>query len=73
MRRLALAVSVAASGVVSGWIGQAIWRRSPDEIWATTAVAGVLWGIAIGLERPISRGLARVTGPQSSEAATLKK
>jgi hypothetical protein len=65
MRRVATAVSVAACGLFVGWIGQGVWRHSPDEIWAASAVVGVLGGLAIGFERPLSTVLGRVTRPRS--------
>ncbi|MEZ5284335.1 MAG: hypothetical protein R2712_05905 [Vicinamibacterales bacterium] len=60
MRRTMTALSVAGAGLFASVAGQAIWRQSPDEIWAGCAVVGVLLGAAIGFESSISRLLARV-------------
>ncbi len=59
MRRTVLAVFVAGTGLFASLAGQAIWRRSPDEIWAACAVVGVLSALAIGFESQISKALAR--------------
>ena len=64
MRRTMLAVFVAGTGLAGTGLfaslaGQAIWRRSPDEIWAACAVVGVLSAMAIGFESQISKVLTR--------------
>ena len=42
-------------------VGQAIWRQSPDEIWAACAVVGVLAALAIAFEPSILKHLAPFT------------
>ncbi len=62
MRRALAAVAFAGGGLFVGMLGQAIWRQSPDEIWAACAVVGVLLGIVVAFESAVSRLLSRVTG-----------
>jgi hypothetical protein len=62
MRRTLAALAIAGSGLFASLAGQAIWRRSPDEIWAACAVVGVLGGLAVGFESKISRLLNRIGG-----------
>jgi hypothetical protein len=52
---------VGVVGVVASWLGQAIWRTSPDELWAAVAVVSVLSGTAIVLEATISRLMGSLT------------
>jgi len=42
-------------------LGQAIWRQSPDEIWAACAVVGVLVAIVVAFESTISKLLSRLS------------
>jgi len=61
MRRTLAAVSVGGAGLFMSLAGQAIWRHSPDEIWAASAVVGVLAATAIACESRIVKVVARVT------------
>ena len=61
MRRAIAAFTVAACGLIVGWVGQGIWRQSPDEIWAACAVVGVMSALTIAFEPSISKVLARLT------------
>ena len=60
MRRSMIAVAVAASGVFAFFAGQALFRQSPDEIWAACAVVGMLSALAIAFESSISKAITRV-------------
>ena len=62
MRRACIAVTLATSGLLVSWLGQGIWRDSPDAVWAGVAVLSVLSAGAIALETRISRLLAAVVG-----------
>ena len=59
MRRTLTAVAVAASGMFAFFAGQALFRQSPDEIWAACAVVGMLSAVAIAFESSISKAIAR--------------
>lgn len=61
MRRLYVGVMLAASGLFVSWVGQGLWRNSPDSLWAATAVLSVLSAGAIALKPTISRVLVPVT------------
>lgn len=61
MRRALVAIGVGACGLLVGWVGQGVWRQSPDEIWAACAVVGVLSALAIAFHQSISSLLARIT------------
>ncbi len=60
MRRAITAFAVAACGLFVSWVGQGIWRQSPDAIWAGCAVVGVMSALAVGFEPGISKLLTRV-------------
>lgn len=60
MRRSVTSVFVGGFGLFMSLAGQAIWRHSPDEIWAACAVVGVLSATAIACEKPLVRVLARM-------------
>ncbi len=60
MRRAITALAVAVCGLFVSWVGQGIWRQSPDEMWAGCAVVGVMSALAVGFELGISTLLARV-------------
>lgn len=60
MRRAVAAMAVGGSGLFMSLAGQALWRQSPDEIWAASAVVGVLSAAAIMFETRIVVALARV-------------
>lgn len=60
MRRTLAALAVGGGGLFMGMAGQAVWRQSPDEIWAACAVVGVLSAAAIACESSISKVLARL-------------
>ena len=62
MRRGLAAVAIAGGGLFVGMLGQAMWRQSPDEIWAACAVVGVLLGTVVAFESTISKLLSRLTG-----------
>lgn len=62
MRRIPLGVTIAMTGLLTGWAGQSIWRDSPDELWAVVAVVSVLSGLAIALNPTVSRLLSPITG-----------
>jgi hypothetical protein len=62
MRRIAVGLAVAVSGLLIARAGQAIWRDSPDPLWAAVAVVSVLSAMTIALHPTISRLLAPVTG-----------
>lgn len=61
MRRTLAALAVAGGGLFMGMVGQAVWRQSPDEIWAACAVVGILSAAAIGFESNIVKVLSRLT------------
>jgi hypothetical protein len=61
MRRVVAAVAIGAFGLFASLVGQAIWRQSPDEIWAACAVVGVLSGFAVAFQSSISKLLNRLT------------
>lgn len=63
MRRVSAALAVGGGGLLMSMAGQAVWRQSPDEIWAACAVVGVLSAAAIAFEADISKVLARFTRP----------
>ena len=65
MRRTYVPLMLGISGLFVGWLGQGIWRNSPDELWAAVAVVSVLSASAMAMERPISRALSRVTRSHS--------
>lgn len=59
MRRTLVALGIGGGGLFVGMAGQAVWRQSPDEIWAACAIVGVLGAAAIVFESSISTALAR--------------
>lgn len=59
MKRAVTALAVGACGLFVGWAGQAVWRQSPDGIWAAFAVVGVLSALAIAFEPGLSKLFAR--------------
>lgn len=61
MRRTLTALTVGGGGLFMSMAGQAVWRQSPDEVWAACAVVGVLSATAIGFEPSIVKVLARFT------------
>lgn len=61
MRRTLAALAVGGGGLFMSMVGQAIWRQSPDEIWAACAVVGVLAALAIAFEPSILKHLAPFT------------
>ena len=61
MRRTLAACAVGGCGLFLSVAGQAIWRQSPDEIWAACDVVGVLSAFAVAFEPSISTLLARIT------------
>jgi hypothetical protein len=61
MGRALVAAGIAAVGLFASVAGQAVWRQSPDEIWAACAVVGVLSGMTVAFEARISKALVRVT------------
>ncbi|MEQ1913144.1 MAG: hypothetical protein ABMA15_30310 [Vicinamibacterales bacterium] len=61
MRRMLAALAIGGGGLFIGMAGQAVFRHSPDQIWAACAVVGVLSAAAIAFESSISKGLARLT------------
>ena len=65
MRRISLGGLVAVSGLLVGWAGQAIWRNSPDSLWAAVVVVSMLSALAIALNPTISRLLAPISGGQT--------
>jgi len=62
MRRISLGVAVAVSGLLVGWVGQSIWRNSPDPLWAGVVVVSLLTGVVITLNPTVSRLLAAISG-----------
>ena len=68
MRKISVAVTLAASGLFVGWAGQRVWGNSPDALWAAVAVISVLSASAIALNPTISRLLAPLTRERSSAA-----
>ena len=66
MRKIYVALTLAAIGLFVSWAGQGIWRNSPDSLWAAVAVISVLSASAIALNPTISRLLAPVTRKRSS-------
>jgi hypothetical protein len=61
MRRTLAALTLGGVGLLISLTGQAIWRQSPDEIWAACAVVGVLAAFAVAFESSILGLLARLT------------
>jgi hypothetical protein len=62
MRRTSyIGVMLATSGLLVSWLGQGIWKDSPDSLWAAVAVISVLSASAIVLEARLSRLLAPIT------------
>lgn len=61
MRSKLVGVMVGIIGVIASWLGQAIWKTSPDDLWAAIAVVSVLAGCVIFLEATISRLAASLT------------
>jgi len=61
MRRIAVGLIVAVTGVFVSWMGQGVWRDSPDTLWAAVAVLSVLSALAIAMHPGISRLLSPIT------------
>jgi hypothetical protein len=61
MRRTLVALAVGGGGLFISMAGQAVWRQSPDEIWAACAVVGVLSAFAVAFAPRISKLLAPLT------------
>ena len=61
MRRSYIGVMLATGGLLVSWLGQGIWRNSPDSVWAGVAVISVLSATTIVLEARVSRLLAPIT------------
>jgi hypothetical protein len=61
MRRTLAAFTVGGCGLFLSVAGQAVWRQSPDEIWAACAVVGVLSAFAVAFESSILKLLTRLT------------
>jgi hypothetical protein len=62
MRRMSLVGLVAVSGLLVGWAGQAIWKNSPDSLWAAVVVVSMLSALVIALNPTTARLLAAITG-----------
>lgn len=60
MRRMHVSATVIAGGLLVSWLGQGIWRTSPDALWAAVAVVSVLSAGAIALEPALA--LVRASG-----------
>jgi hypothetical protein len=67
MRRMSLGGLVAVSGLLVGWAGQAIWKNSPDSLWAAVLVVSMLSALTIALNPTIARLLAPITGGQTGD------
>jgi len=61
MRRTLAVLAVGGGGLFMSLAGQAVWRRSPDEIWAACAVVGILAAAATWFESSIVKAIARLT------------
>ena len=61
MRRIMVGLIVASTGVFVSWIGQGVWRDSPDTLWAAVAVLSVLSALAIAMHPRISRLRSPIT------------
>ena len=61
MYKTLLGVSLPAAGLLVGWVGQGMFRSSPDALWAGLMVASVLGGCAILMSQQIERRMAPLT------------
>jgi hypothetical protein len=61
MRRISVGLFVAVTGVLASWMGQGVWRDSPDALWAALAVLSVLSALTIALHPAISQLLSPIT------------